>query len=276
MIADKVSNIISQAAASVASLIKVSLMSKRPFPAGQNSGELVILGNGPSLNQTMAERRDFLKGHELMAVNFAANTPMFTDLKPQLYILADPHFFVRTDDANVSRLWQNLNSVTWPLTLFVPVKYKNKVKSLIANNYISIKLFNMTPADGFRWLRHMLYSSGLAMPRPRNVLIPAIMVAMRAGYKRIFLAGADHTWSKTLSVDDQNRVVSIQPHFYKEDSREEERVKTEYMNYPLHQILDSLRIAFAAYHDIAAYAPTRGVEVINITPGSFIDAFPRS
>ena len=101
------------------------------------------------------------------------------------------------------------------------------------------------------------------------------MAAIGMGYKHIYLAGADHSWTRTLSVDDNNNVVSIQPHFYKEDDREVQRSRTEYMHYPLHTIMYSFYVAFKSYFTIASYASHRGIEVINITPGSFIDAFPR-
>ena len=113
------------------------------------------------------------------------------------------------------------------------------------------------------------------MPRPRNVLIPSIMLAIRSGYKRIGIAGADHSWSRSLSVTEDNEVVSVQPHFYAEDSREEDRVRHEYRGIRLHSIMESFAVAFRSYHVIADYARSKGVEIWNLTPGSFIDAFPR-
>ena len=101
------------------------------------------------------------------------------------------------------------------------------------------------------------------------------MTAIRAGYKKIFLVGADHTWSQSLWVDDKNRVVSVQPHFYKDNKEEEERVAAEYAGYHLHDILNSLRIAFRSYFSIADFAARKGVKIYNATPGSFIDAVPR-
>ncbi len=114
------------------------------------------------------------------------------------------------------------------------------------------------------------------MPRPRNVLIPSIMIAVKMGYKNIYVAGADHSWTKTLSVNDRNEVVSIQPHFYKEDEKEERRIRTDYLRYPLHQILYSFYVAFRSYFTIQRYAESQGVKIYNVTPGSFIDAFPRT
>ena len=113
------------------------------------------------------------------------------------------------------------------------------------------------------------------MARPRNVLIVAIMVAMKMGYRTIYLTGADHSWTRTLEVDDDNTVVSIQPHFYKDNDEEHARVASVYKNIRLHQLLLSFHIAFKAYFTIARYAAHRGVEIYNSTPASFIDAFPR-
>lgn len=133
----------------------------------------------------------------------------------------------------------------------------------------------MVAAEGFSGIRNFLYDRGLAMARPRNVLIVGIMLAIIEGFGKIYLAGADHSWSKTLWVDDENRVMSRQPHFYKDNDEEHRRVDTTYAHIRLHKIYESFAIAFKSYFVIKEYAEKRGVEVINITPGSFIDAFER-
>lgn len=133
----------------------------------------------------------------------------------------------------------------------------------------------MTPVEGFAPVCHAAFSAGLGTPRPRNVLIPSIMCAIREGFGTIYIAGADHSWTKTLDVDEENRVVSLQPHFYEDNEHEKKRVVTEYHNYPLHTILKSLYTAFRSYFHIRDYAGSLGVKIINITPGSFIDAFER-
>ena len=115
----------------------------------------------------------------------------------------------------------------------------------------------------------------MGMPRPRNVLIPAIMLAIATGYTDISIVGADHSWMTSLSVTDENEVVSIQPHFYADSDHEQARVRHEYRGYRLHQIVESFAIAFRSYHHIADYAASRGVKIYNATPGSFLDAFPR-
>ncbi|MEZ3532060.1 MAG: hypothetical protein K1V90_03185 [Muribaculaceae bacterium] len=276
---EKIQNFAGTLAASAASLIKVALMSKGVSPQS-SAGEgrsVVVMGNGPSLRKTIDEDGEWLCSHDLMAVNFAANTPDFFKLRPRFYVMADGHFFSgNATDPNVARLWGELGKVSWKMSLWVPSKCRHLAKALvIGNSNIELKTFNLTPVEGAGWLKRVLLDSGLGMPRPRNVMIPAIMVAMREGYKKIYLCGADHTWTQTLSVDDENFVVSVQPHFYKDNDDEHKRVRAAYAGLHLHDVLGSMSIAFRSYWELADYARKRGVEIVNATPGSMIDAFPR-
>lgn len=279
-LADKLSDISSKLADSLKSLVKVAAQSRRASislsKAAVNGHPLIIMGNGPSLANAIAKNLDQLSESTTMALNFAANTDEFTRLRPNFYLMADPHFFEgRTSDPNVDRLFKRLNSeVDWEMRLYVPIGHTAQ-KLGITNRYIRVENFNFVGAEGFRKLEWWLYDRGLAMPRPRNVLIPAIMTAIKSGFKEIHLAGADHGWLSTLSVSDDNQVISIQPHFYKDNANEKKRVTSVYRNVKLHEILLSFHIAFKSYHKLEDYAKSRGYNIYNSTPGSFIDAFPR-
>lgn len=273
---DVTSVFFSKTGQTLASIAKIILLSKFGKISKSGIGEdIVILGNGPSLNTTISESAEFLALHKKLAVNFACNAPVFFDLRPEYYVLADPHFF-ESDAENVISLWSNLAKVDWQMTLFIPFKKNSsRLSELASNKNIRIERYNLTPIEGFKGFCHKVFRSGLGMPRPRNVLIPSIMLAIAAGFKRIYIAGADHSWMKTISVNENNEVVSIQPHFYKENEQEKQRVNMEYLHYPLHQIVYSFYVAFKSYFEIKAYADSIGTEIWNITPGSFIDAFPR-
>jgi len=275
---DKIAGGFSAFGQTLASVAKIILLSRRPTvkrSAGEGD-ELVVLGNGPSLNTTVEESLPFLMARKRLAVNFAASTPLFMKLRPDYYVLADPHFFV-ADTENVRRLWDVLaDKVDWQMTLFLPVGAKGeRVKRVARNGNVRICRYNLTPVEGFRGFRNAVYRLGWGMPRPRNVLIPSLMLALDAGFKTIYVAGADHSWTKTLSVDEENHVVSVQPHFYKDNDRETTRIRTEYLGYPLHKILYSFYVAFRSYYVIRDYAASLHATIWNITPGSFIDAFPR-
>lgn len=257
---------------------KILVLSRRAtLKAVHRDRPLVVLGNGPSLNDTLNVQRDRLAKCDLMAVNFAANAPVFTELRPKYYILADPFFFSGKDAENLVRLRRGLSQVDWQMTLLVPVKMSKKAEVLVAGNKnITVVTFNAVGVEGFSRFRNLVYGSRMGMPRPRNVLIPAIMCGIWLGYSKIYVAGADHSWMQSIYVDDNNHVVSVQPHFYSDSEQERARVYAEYEGYRLHDIVYSFYVAFRAYHDIRAFADRCGVEIVNITPASYIDAFPRA
>ncbi len=271
---DSLSDFLNATGATLKSVAKLVFQTGRPTVSRHPEGsKLIIMGNGPSLSQTIADHSALLMHNPTMAVNFAANTEEFFRLKPRYYILADPHFF-ESEHENVVRLRQNLTRIDWEMTLFIPVKAHLNIKDAPAT--LKIERYNPIGIEGYEWFERMAYNSGRGMPRPRNVLIPAIMVGILIGYKEIIITGADHSWTSTLSVDSRNRVVSVQPHFYKESTSEQQRISSVYEGVKLHEIIHSFYVAFKAYHDIECYARKRGVRILNATPGSFIDAFERT
>lgn len=262
----------------VKGIVKIAMLSHGGrVPRIASCGKtLVVMGNGPSLAADMADNMDLLSASTTMTVNFSVNAPEFTLLKPRFHVLADPHFF-NSEESNVEALWRNLAAVSWEMILLVPYSFFKAARRRLGDSvHVSVSGFNCVGVEGFGSFRRAVYRRGLGMPRPRNVLIPSIMLGMALGYEKIVLLGADHSWMRTLSVTSDNEVVSVQPHFYKEEKREEERVRHEYRGYRLHDIVDSFAVAFRGYHDIAAYAMAEGVDIVNATPGSFIDAFRRT
>ncbi|MCD8292844.1 MAG: hypothetical protein LUC23_03670, partial [Prevotellaceae bacterium] len=79
-----------------------------------------------------------------------------------------------------------------------------------------------------------------------------------------------------ISVTDENVVLMHQKHFYDQGtSRAETVLKENLHTQRLHNILYHMYVAFKSYFVLEAYARKLGKEVINITPGSYIDAFKR-
>lgn len=266
---------------SMLSIVKVALLSRKPSPLPRdfrNHNELIILANGTSLNDTVAENRQFIENKTLMAVNFSVLSPMFRELKPELYLIADPLFWIVPEkrDSLFVALAKNTD---WDLHLFIPVRAsgnKEWQKIVSTNPQIHIHLYNTTPVEGFNALSNFLYRKGLGVPRPHNVLIPSIAIGLRLPFRKIYLAGADHSWLPEISVTEDNQVLMHQKHFYDNTSSKADTVKQEDLNPArLHTILYHMHVAFKAYFTLLDYARTLGKEIINITPGSFIDAFPR-
>lgn len=274
---NKLTDCVRKTASLLKSLAKIAIESKKCTVSHADDAEraIIIMGNGPSLSDTIRESEEAILSHPSMSVNFAANADELYALRPRYYILADPIFFSEAPHENVNLLWQNFNSrIDWPMTLFIPATHKAASKK-ITNRNIRIEFFNPVGVEGFQWLENMAFNSGAGMPRPRNVLIVAIMVAIKMGYKEIYLTGADHSWTRTLEVSEDNLVVTVQPHFYKDNDAEQTRVTSIYKDIRLHQILHSFHVAFKSYFNIRRYADIHGIKIYNATPGSFIDAFER-
>lgn len=272
----QVSEFFSRLADTLKGSAKIALLSRRTTPPTKASGKkIIILANGPSLRATITDHADTLAATPAMAVNFFANTPEFKQLRPQYYVLADPHFFTACGETNVDELWRNLAETSWNMTLSVPADRLSEARRRLGGSCVRLASFNFVGVEGFRWFENLAYRRGLAMPRPRNVLVPAIMVAIQAGFTEIYLTGADHSWLETIRVNDQNEVVSVQPHFYADSKAEQQRSRNEYRGYRLHDILQSFYTAFSSYHRLQRFARSRGISIYNATPGSFIDAFER-
>lgn len=261
------------------SVAKVCLMSRRPSPLPKSEHEeLVILANGPSLSKTVENHPDFLSDKALLAVNFCATSEMFSRLRPQFYLIADPLFWI-VDEKRDSLFGALASRTDWSLHLFMPARAlsdRRWQEMLATNKNISVHIYNTTPVEGTRRFSHWLYRHGWGVPRPHNVLIPSIAQGLRMNFKKIYLAGADHSWLPEITVTENNEVLMNQKHFYDQGKSKAEGVKQENLNTArLHTILFHMYTAFKAYFTLRDYAQTLGKEVINITPGSFIDAFPR-
>lgn len=263
------------------SIVKIVLQSKWNTHLPQqfsNPDELLILANGPSLNRTIDEAGSFLQGKTLLAVNFFVTSPRFEQLRPELYLIADPLFWIVPEKRQ--QLFGGLaEKTTWPMTLFVPVralKCKEWQPLLVDNPNIRLYLYNTTPIEGFQSFCNIIFRKGWGVPRPHNVLIPSIAMGLRLPFHRIYLAGADHSWLPEIHVTDNNEVLMHQKHFYDKGTSQAATVKQENLSSArLYTILYHMYVAFKSYFVLDAYARWQGKEVINVTPGSYIDAFKR-
>ncbi|MCD8029463.1 MAG: hypothetical protein LUF85_01130 [Bacteroides sp.] len=279
--ADKMVRFLRELFQSFLSIVKILLFSRRATPVKdnfRNREELVILANGPSLNTTLERAADFLRDKTLLAVNFGVLSPVYEKVRPELYLIADPLFWT-VPEKRVQLFGTLAEKTTWPLNLLVPARaWQNKEwQPLLAGNpHIRLCLYNTTPIEGFQGLCNFIFRRGWGVPRPHNVLIPCITIGLGLPFRCVYLAGADHSWLPEISVTDRNEVMMHQKHFYDQGtSRSERAIEVDQSTTRLHKVLYHMYVAFSSYFVLEAYARKLGKEVINITPGSYIDAFKR-
>ncbi len=269
------------------SIIKI-IVSSRPVKRNKNllgKNEIVVLGNGPSLRTTIDNHSDFLRNKELFVVNAFVDAEEYTLLKPSNYIIVDPQFWINSPIPKMNEFTKNiLNGIitktTWPLSLYIPLEAKkNKafIEKLKTNKHIKVILFNKTTIKGFDWFVFGCMKLGIGIPRPENILIPALVLSINMGFKTIYLAGADHSWHENIKIADDNTIIRKEGHFYDAEKSNVSVIRDIFTGKPIHihQLFESYVIAFKNYHTIETYAVKRGIKIYNISEKSFIDAFKR-
>ncbi len=249
-----------------------------------DNSPLYLLGNGPSLNQAYEKNKLLLCTSHTLCVNNFVLTNLYTEIKPCICVIAAPEYWIEDVNENYrvnrERVFDAIIGKTnWPMVFCIPYHAKKHkiIKSLFKKNqYVSFYFYNSTPIEGFKWFTFLMFRLGLGMPRPHNVLIPSIMIAIAAGYKRMHLLGADHSWMKEIFVSDDNKVYLSQKHFYDETETKPDTMKMRGKHdRKLFEVLHKFYLTFRNYFIIEDYATKRKVKIYNSTPGSIIDAFEK-
>ncbi|MDR3133391.1 MAG: hypothetical protein LBU42_05135 [Prevotellaceae bacterium] len=251
--------------------------------AGTCRGTCYVMGNGPSL-RVMLEKKGaaWLNGQAVCMVNDAVLSDYYIAIRPSFYVLADPGYFNSRlpqlpGYSEPMKTFEALNQKTgWQMCLFAPANVLHLLRARITNSCITLCSYNASPFKGFNTLRILLYRHGWAMPQPQNVLVAAIFLAINMGYPEINMLGAEHSWLRNLHVNDRNKVVLVNDHFYDNDKISATVwKKCNGTPYLLHEALADLSRMFASYRQLEDYARSRGCVIFNCTPNSFIDAFKR-
>jgi hypothetical protein len=263
--------------------LKVLLTSKRniKLPLAKTT-ECIVLGNGPSLNESINKYHDIIKRGTLFCVNNFSQTECFELYKPENYVMLDQAFFNQKYNPVVIDTFKALkNKTDWNLNLFVPYLYRNDIDLKdISVNYkkINIVFYNYTIMKGFQNIAHFFYKRNLAMPQFYNVLGATVFLAVNSGYKSIYIIGADHTWSDGLYIDDNNSLLRKNIHFY---SNVETVQYTPMINNLTHEaqkiggLFSVLGRIFNSYYTLGDYAKHVGAKIYNASEFSYIDAFER-
>ncbi|MBS0000577.1 MAG: hypothetical protein KFF73_16475 [Cyclobacteriaceae bacterium] len=265
-------------------LIRSNFRVKFP-PKDQFKNDILIIGNGPSLNQSIEkllalgkEKMDFL------AVNFFAFSEYFERFSPNLYVIAAPEFWLEDvdqdyKDKRLELFRKMVELVDWDFYLFVPFEGK-KIKFwqeiLKKNSHIKLSFFNTTPVEGFYSLNKIFYKYKLGQCRPHNIIIPSLFIALGLNYRNIYLIGVEHSWLPNILVNEKNEVLIKQDHFY--DNKEavyKPMKKLGKGKRHLHEVLEKFYLTFKGYFEIDKYARSNNARIYNLTINSYIDAFEK-
>ena len=259
---------------------------------------LIVVGNGPSFNDTYAKYKEVLKKTDLICVNSFCDSELFTELKPKYYIIAEPAYY---DDEHLSQYLRfeeyqsNINSLvnktSWEMIFFVP-SYGRKsslVRSIKKNPNIKIYQYSNDAfnADIYHGKRLPAYFRKLDLNRAfvpqQTVLNAALMLGIFLRYANIFLVGADNSFIKDIDVDQTtNMLISKFGHFMDSGKTEDEIEKQNELSSRganTHNGLENWNGAFVkmlqGYKVAVQYAEYAGVNVYNASEYSLIDCIGR-
>ena len=252
----------------------------------KESDILVVIGNGPSLNESMKRFKDRIIKYDCIVVNNFCDTDYYQQLQPKLYLLADPAFFGMIDSyepslkERVNRFIAKIIEKTkWDVSLIVPSlaigsESINKIKK---NPFIHPYFYNYKDLVKYNEDNKFdFWDQNLISVPAQTCLNTCVWLGIFLRYSEIYVIGADTSWIELLHVDqDTNEVYTIDSHFYGKRKMPLYKDTEGKIPVKLHEELNSISNALRSYWDLKAYADYAGVKVYNASEYSLIDAFER-
>ena len=252
-----------------------------PLPKAEDGKSAVIIGNGPSLNETVQKHRDFLRANDCFMVNQSAKSDYFELIRPHYYVLADSTYFSRESLHPYAR--ENAENfkkkLDWEMMLLVPAFSKGSalLDEIKGTEHLDLRFFNSTYVLGTGIPKKKLFrywNENTANPPSQSVLNTAASLAIAMRYKTIYLVGADTSWIETLGVDQEsNDLLSLDKHYYGDRKITIAKYSEEKSN--MASELNNLKEVFNCYQLLKEYAESNGCRLVNASEYSLIDCLER-
>ena len=256
-----------------------------PLPQLEHHSEkMVIIGNGPSLNDSILKYKDEILKNDITAVNFFASSELFEQLRPNVYVFADPAIFeapIHLNDSIESLLMNLLLKTVWEMHVIVPSSAKDSifVSKLRSNKHIAVDFYNNTNQNVGSMSKFEAWDNNLIAPPAQTVLNVALYLSLFWNYKEVYLIGADSSFFEDLRVDQNtNEIFTIDKHFYNNQSvlsKFDAKRGRPMTGWSLHELIYAYGRMFEGYSDLKEYANYKGLKVYNASEYSWINVFER-
>lgn len=257
-----------------------------PIPKIGTQNTLYICGNGPSLKSVYDNNIRFFHDKKVLCVNRIAETSYYEKIKPLVYVMIDgialgtDHNMTEQQKKIAEGIRKNIVKKTmWDMYLVLPYAAKNSelVKAVSRNKNVHLVFMNTNVYGGCnKKIKYFMWKKEWCAPRMENVLVASIFIGLLMNFKKIYLYGADHDWIKTISVNEENQIATDEKHVYEEKCTENKhRINNENRYMRLGDLLSEWACMWNTYYELNNFAKANNIDIINATPNSYIDAFPR-
>ena len=251
----------------------------------KKTNRLFVLATGPSLNDDLKRYRNDIISNDSLVMNMFATSPLFKELKPRIYLLADPLWFKSSEVIGKSTFKHNyetllnalLENVNWKLDLIVPDYAINSdlVKSLKENVNIKVLFYNSrSTAKGKLGL--WLMKKGWVAPPAQTVANVAAGLGVFLKYTEVWMLGIDTSMHTMMRVDQiTNEMWLENTHFYGKKREKGYRDADKSKAYTVSYFLGCAVKMFEGYERIREFADYCKVRVVNASSFSWVDSLER-
>ena len=251
-----------------------------------HSDTMVVIGNGPSLKDSLEKYSDNIIKYDRIAVNYFAATDAFEKIKPNFYAFADPMWFGGKQEFKEgvdSLLKTLLQKTTWDMTIILPQMAQSMPisKLLLTNAHIKLAFYY----DGYYTPKGMAYFDALdnnfVDPPGQTVLNICVWFAIYQSYKETYIIGADTSFFRDIKVDQQTNILyTIDQHFYDnnevyKDTGLFDANHCRKMSLTITKLFEDVGGMFRDYEVLSQYARWKGVKLYNASEYSWVDSLER-
>lgn len=252
----------------------------------KSNKKIIVLGNGPSLNNDLEEIHKTASGYDFFCVNNFCSSSYYEVFKPNKYIFLDAYFFSKNTHPDwVKQREETFNIInektSWKMQIFLPLNAdKSILTKIIKNKNIDILKIN-TIGQNYNSSKKAFYfyKTGFFGPQQCNVLIYAIYLSIWASYKEIKIFGADLSFHNDVHVNQENNHLGIVfRHFDKEEDHIERLMKNpdKVRPFRMFELMQLTADTFKAHYLLKKFAEKKQIKIINSSSFSLIDTYPRS
>lgn len=223
---------------------------------------MFLLGTGPSLAQVDLAP---LAGRVTLGVNSFYRHPILAHWRPTYFAMMDGALFI--NGQLMTPFFDAVKSVLTETTFFLPSMFVEEIRK---HDWLPVERTFYVPMDGD-------FSDGpfsavdmTMLPATPNAIMFGLAMAIHLGASPIVLLGVDHDWLAAPFVGEANAT-----HFHAGPSYKFPALAAVADLVDYQDTAQYCARLWTAYDNLRAIAEAREITIVNASPGSFLDVFPR-